>query len=211
MSLGDVRREYLGEPLDEAGADADPFTQFSRWFEQARVAEPDPTAMVLATATLLGQPSARVVLLKAVDGRGFVFFTNYDSRKAREITETLRACLLFFWRSADRQVRIEGTVEKVSPADSDAYFASRPLESRLSAYASWQSEVIESRETLDLRYEIARQTYADGHVPRPEWWGGYRVVPDEFEFWQGRANRLHDRLQYRRRLDGSWVMERLAP
>ena len=211
MSLADIRREYQGEPLDEARSDGDPFAQFTAWFQQVRDVEADPTAMTLATATAEGRPSARIVLLKGMDAQGFVFYTNYDSRKAREIAATRRASLLFFWRSAERQVRIDGEVTKVSAAESDAYFAARPLESRLSVHASWQSEVIDSRETLELRYEAARQTYTDGRVPRPDWWGGYRVVPDEFEFWQGRSSRLHDRLQYTRRADGHWVRARLAP
>jgi pyridoxamine 5'-phosphate oxidase len=210
MTLGNIRREYAGEPLDEAHAHADPFTQFSTWFEEARAIEQDPTAMSLATATREGRPSVRTVLLKGVDPRGFVFFTNYHSRKAREIDQTGRASLLFLWRSVNRQVRIEGRVEKVSEADSDAYFATRPVESRWSVYASRQSEKIESREALESRYEVARNLYGDT-VPRPRWWGGYRVVPDEFEFWQGRASRLHDRLQYRKQVDGSWARERLAP
>jgi len=211
MSLADIRREYQGEPLDEARSEADPFAQFSLWFDQVRQVEGDPTAMTLATATPDGRPSARMVLLKGVDARGFVFFTNYDSRKAREINATRRASLLFFWRSLERQVRIEGVVEKVSAAESDEYFATRPLESRLSAHASWQSEVIESREALETRFEAAHQMFADGQVPRPQWWGGYRVIPDEVEFWQGRVSRLHDRLHYSRRPDGTWVRERLAP
>ncbi|MSO29888.1 MAG: pyridoxamine 5'-phosphate oxidase [Acidobacteria bacterium] len=211
MTLADIRREYQGEPFDEAHADADPFAQFSLWFKQVQDVEPDPTAMSLATATLEGRPSVRIVLLKAMDPRGFVFFTNYDSRKAREMTATRRASLLFFWRSVERQVRIDGDVMKVSAAESDAYFATRPLENRLSAHASWQSEVLDSRGTLDLRYEAVRQTFADGNVPRPESWGGYRVIPDEFEFWQGRASRLHDRLQYLKRPDGRWTRARLAP
>jgi len=210
MTLGDIRREYPGEPFDEAHAHADPFTQFSIWFEQVRTTELDPTAMALATATRDGRPSVRTVLLKGVDPSGFVFYTNYHSRKAREIDQTGRASLLFVWRSADRQVRVEGSVEPVSDAESDAYFATRPVESRWSVYASRQSERIESREALESRYHVARQLYGDA-VPRPRWWGGYRVVPDEFEFWQGRASRLHDRLQYRKQADGSWSRERLAP
>lgn len=210
MTLGDIRREYLGQSLDEIHTDPDPFKQFSVWFEQVRAVEADPTAMALATATREGRPSVRTVLLKGVDARGFVFYTNYHSRKGREIEQTGSASLLFLWRSVERQVRIEGRVEKVADAESDAYFATRPLESRWSVYASRQSERIESREALESRFEVARQLYGDA-VPRPRWWGGYRVVPDEFEFWQGRASRLHDRLQYRKQGDGSWVRERLAP
>ena len=213
MSSGfaDIRRDYPGEPFDERHSDADPFAQFALWFEQVRTIESDPTAMALATATSDGRPSVRTVLLKAVDGGGFVFFTNYDSRKGREIAATGRASLLFFWRSVERQVRIDGSVEKVSAEESDAYFASRPLESRLSVHASRQSEIIPTRDALEARFETARQTFADGNVPRPDFWGGYRVIPDEFEFWQGRTSRLHDRLHYLRRADGSWQRERLAP
>ncbi len=210
MSLSDIRREYMGEPLDEARSDADPFRQFSVWFDQVKPLETDPTAMVLATATRDGRPSVRTVLLKDVGEQGFVFYTNYHSRKAREMEQTGRASLLFVWRSVERQVRVEGRVEKVTEAESDAYFAARPLESRWSVYASRQSERVESREALESRFEVARQTYGDA-VPRPRWWGGYRLVPDEFEFWQGRASRLHDRLQYRMEANGSWVRERLAP
>ena len=211
MSLGDIRREYLGEPLDEKHCDVDPFAQFSIWLKQVQDLESDPTAMVLATAAREGSPSARVVLLKAFDTRGFVFFTNYASRKAREMNDTGRACLLFFWRSVNRQVRINGTVERVTAEESDTYFATRPFDSRVSVYASKQSEVLASRGMLDERFETARQRFADGAVPRPEWWGGYRVLPDEFEFWQGRVSRLHDRLQYRKQPNGSWIRERLAP
>jgi pyridoxamine 5'-phosphate oxidase len=150
------------------------------------------------------------VLLKGVDDRGFVFFTNYNSRKAHEIAETWRASLLFYWPSVVRQVRIDGSVEAVSAAESDAYFETRPLESRWSVYASQQSEPIESRAALEARYEVARLTYGET-IPRPSWWGGYRVVPDEFEFWQGRPSRLHDRLRYRPGPDGTWRRDRLAP
>lgn len=209
MSIADIRREYLGQPLSETESDPDPFVQFARWFEQVRALEPDPTAMVLATASPEGRPSARTVLLKGLDSRGFVFYTNYDSRKAHEMGATGRASLLFYWRSLERQVRIDGAVEQVSAEESDAYFASRPLESRWSVYASHQSQVMPSRAALEARFEVARQTYGDA-VPRPAWWGGYRVLPDEFEFWQGRANRLHDRLRYRVG-QGAWMRQRLAP
>jgi pyridoxamine 5'-phosphate oxidase len=211
MSLADIRREYLGEPLSEAHSDSDPMRQFTLWFEQARDIEPDPTAMALATATPDGRPSVRMVLLKDVDDRGFIFYTNYESRKAREMEATGRASLLFFWRSVERQVRIDGTIERVSPVESDAYFETRPFDSRLSVYASRQSEAIESREVLEEAFERVRRAYGDGGAPRPEWWGGYRVVPDEFEFWQGRVSRLHDRLRYVTQTNGSWRRERLAP
>jgi len=210
MRLADIRREYLGEPLSESESDADPFRQFAHWFEQVRGLEVDPTAMALATATRDGHPSVRNVLLKEFDDRGFVFYTNYESRKARELEETGRASLLFTWRSVERQVRIDGIVEKVSPAESDAYFATRPVESRWGTYASHQSQVIDGRDVLEQRFLAARDQYGD-NVPRPTWWGGYRVIPDEFEFWQGRPSRLHDRLRYRRGPAAEWRRDRLAP
>jgi pyridoxamine 5'-phosphate oxidase len=209
MSLADVRREYLGEPLSEHESDPDPFAQFARWFEQIRAVDDDPTAMSLATTTADGRPSVRTVLLKALDERGFVFFTSYESRKAQELAQTGRASLLFYWRKLERQVRIEGTVEKVSDAESDAYFSTRPIESRWTVYAANQSTVLESREALEARFETVKQSYGQ-NVPRPSWWGGYRVIPDEFEFWQGRTSRLHDRLRYTKTVDG-WIRERLAP
>lgn len=209
MPFADIRREYSGEPLSETDSDPDPFRQFDRWFQQARTLEADPTACALATATAGGRPSVRMVLLKGVDDRGFVFYTNYNSRKAHEIEETGRASLLFYWASVVRQVRIDGSVEKVTDAESDAYFVTRPLESRWSVYASDQSSVIENRMALESRYELARQTYGET-IPRPRWWGGYRIIPGEFEFWQGRPSRLHDRLRYVKAADG-WTRERLAP
>jgi len=211
MSLADIRREYLGEPLSELHSDSNPMRQFELWFEQVRDMEPDPTAMALATASPDGRPSVRTVLLKGMDDRGYIFYTNYESRKAREMEATGRASLLFFWRTLERQVRIDGTVERISPVESDAYFETRPLDSRLSVYASKQSEAIENRDVLEEAFERVRRTYGNGAVPRPEWWGGYRIVPDEFEFWQGRTSRLHDRLRYLKQPDGSWHRERLAP
>jgi pyridoxamine 5'-phosphate oxidase len=210
MSLADLRREYLGQPLGESDSEADPFLQFARWFGQARETEMDATAMALATATRDGRPSVRNVLLKGMDNRGFVFYTNYQSRKAQELAATGRASLLFTWRSLERQVRVDGRVERVSAAESDAYFATRPIESRWSVYASRQSEVIDSRDTLELLFDAARERFKD-EVPRPEWWGGYRVLPDEFEFWQGRPSRLHDRLRYLPQGGGQWRRDRLAP
>ena len=209
MSIANIRRDYSGDPLSETESDPDPFAQFARWFDQIRDLEADPTAFSLATATRDGRPSVRTVLLKGVDPRGFVFYTNYNSRKARELDETGHASLLFYWPSLVRQVRVEGIVEKVDDAASDAYFATRPIESRWSVHASDQSEVIDSREALESRYNVAREVYGE-IIPRPSWWGGYRVVPSAFEFWQGRPSRLHDRLRYQRDAEG-WRRDRLAP
>jgi pyridoxamine 5'-phosphate oxidase len=211
MAISDLRREYLGQPLLEEEAGLDPLALFDRWFTAACSVERDANAMSLATAMPDGRPSIRTVLLKGYGSDGFVFYTNYNSRKAREIAANPHVSLMFFWAVPERQVRIEGRAQKVSAAESDAYFASRPLESRLSVYASHQSEVIESREALDARFEAASKRFLDGQVPRPEWWGGYRVMPDEIEFWQGRLGRMHDRLRYTLQSDGMWRRERLAP
>jgi pyridoxamine 5'-phosphate oxidase len=211
MTVSNLRREYRGQPLLEDEAGLDPIALFDRWFTAACDVDNDANAMSLATATTDGLPSIRTVLLKGYGPDGFVFYTNYDSRKAREMASNPRVSLMFFWAAPERQVRIEGTAAKVSPVESDAYFASRPLESRLSVYASRQSEIIESRQALDARFEAVSKRFPDGQVSRPEWWGGYRVAPHEIEFWQGRVGRLHDRLRYVLQPDGSWRRERLAP
>jgi pyridoxamine 5'-phosphate oxidase len=174
------------------------------------VSEQDAISTTLATATKDGRPSARIVLLKSFSDLGFVFFTNYLSRKAKELSENPRASLLFYWPQLWRQVRIEGDVEKISAADSESYFESRPLGSKLGAWASHQSEVVENRETLEARFGELEKRFGE-EVPRPEYWGGYRLKPNSIEFWQGRDNRLHDRLRYRLQEDGAWLIERLAP
>jgi pyridoxamine 5'-phosphate oxidase len=201
-----------GRQLREADVDPDPFGQFRAWFEQACAANLlRPDAMTLATTTADGRPSARMVLLRGCDERGFAFFTNYDSRKAEELDANPQAALVFYWPEFDRQVRVEGPVERLSAAESDAYFRGRPRGSQLSAWASPQSRVIEGRDVLERRVEEIAAAYQDRDVPRPPFWGGYRVVPVVIEFWQGRANRLHDRLRYIRRDDGAWRVERLGP
>ena len=212
MQLPEMRKEYIADSLSETDMDTDPLRQFEKWFGQALAANlPEPNAMTLATATPDGQPSARMVLLKAFDASGFTFFTNYDSRKGRELTANPRAALLLFWQELHRQVRIEGTVELVSEAESDAYFRSRPLGSRLGALASAQSVVLANRAVLEERVRELMQRFPDGEVPRTPHWGGYRVRPFAIEFWQGRPDRLHDRLRYRRMQPDGWRLERLSP
>jgi pyridoxamine 5'-phosphate oxidase len=209
--VADLRREYQMSRLDEASSDADPFRQFERWFEEAvRAGLPEPNAMGLATAEG-GRPSLRIVLLKGFDERGFVFYTNYLSRKGRELDANPMAALTFFWAELERQLRIEGRVERVSAEESDAYFQSRDRGSRVGAWASPQSELIGSREVLEARAAEAQARFEGQElVPRPPHWGGFRVLPDYFEFWQGRPSRLHDRLAYTPAA-GGWQRARLAP
>jgi pyridoxamine 5'-phosphate oxidase len=211
-SIADLRREYSSRELTEEEAGMDPFALFHQWFDQAIAAElTDPNAMTLATATRDGIPSARVVLLKALDSRGFTFFSNYDSRKGQEMSNNPRVALVFLWHQLERQVRVEGVVEVVTPAESDAYYVTRPLGSKLGAWASRQSEVIPSREYLERQHADLMRKYHDGIVPRPPNWGGYRVLPTAIEFWQGRISRLHDRILFTRQADGSWARVRLSP
>jgi pyridoxamine 5'-phosphate oxidase len=211
MSIADLRKDYSRASLTEADVDPDPIRQFSTWFRQALDAGvPEANAMSVATVGADGRPSSRILLIKDVDSEGFTWFTNYASRKGRELGAQPHAALLFHWVELERQVRIEGRVEKLSDAQSDAYFQSRPLQSRLGALASAQSEPIASREALEQRYAEAQAIYGEQPV-RPAHWGGYRLVPDRIEFWQGRPSRLHDRILYTRGADGAWRRERLQP
>jgi pyridoxamine 5'-phosphate oxidase len=211
-TIADLRKDYTLQGLNVLEVNPNPFIQFKKWFDQALTAQlPEPNAMTVATSTPEGKPSARMVLLKDFDERGFVFYTNYNSQKGQELAENPQASLVFWWAELERQVRIWGRVEKVSENESDEYFYSRPFNSRLGAWASNQSEVIESREVLEKRLQELEAQYENQDVPRPRHWGGLRVIPTEIEFWQGRPSRLHDRLLYNRLDDGGWKIERLSP
>jgi len=209
--VADLRKDYGQASLDENGVVADPILQFTRWFEEALKAEVnEPNAMSVATVGADGRPSSRIVLVKQFDARGFTWYTNYDSQKGKELADKPFACLLFFWSELERQVRIEGTVERTTVEESDKYFNSRPLKSRLSAIASEQSAPIANRAALEHNYEETARQYGEA-PPRPSRWGGFRLVPERIEFWQGRRSRFHDRIVYTRREDGSWTRQRLQP
>lgn len=210
MNLADLRKEYTQHSLDERDVDRDPIRQFTLWMEEAiRAQVPEPTAMHLATVDAQGRPGGRIMLLKGADAAGFVFFTNYASRKGRDLAANPNVALTFFWKELERQVRIEGQVEKVSAADSDAYYTSRPLGARIGAWASPQSEPIDNREWLEKRLEAMGRDHGE-QPTRPPHWGGYRVIASHIEFWQGRASRLHDRVAYDLE-NGAWRIRRLAP
>ena len=210
-SLQNLRQEYRSAVLTEQDIDQNPISQFKKWFQQALDAQLyEPNVMTLATATTDGVPSARIVLLKGFDEQGFIFYTNYESHKGRELQENPRAALVFFWAELERQVRIEGEVSKVAADVSTAYFHSRPHGSQIGAMVSPQSQVIKSLDELENRIIILKEKYANQEIPRPNHWGGYIVKPTSMEFWQGRPSRLHDRIRYKF-VDGSWIIDRLAP
>jgi pyridoxamine 5'-phosphate oxidase len=212
MSIADLRREYSLTGLRKADLAADPLQQFRHWFDQALAAGTnEPNAMVLATADAAGKPSTRVVLLKGLDERGFVFFTNYESRKARELAVNHYAALNFFWVELERQVCVTGSVTQVPREEAEAYFKTRPRGSRLGAWASKQSVTVPSREVLEARLQELEKKYPGEEIPLPPFWGGYVLTPREIDFWQGRPNRLHDRFRYSKQSDGRWLVERLSP
>ncbi len=211
INIADIRKEYKLKSLLENDVDADPLRQFQQWWNEALLSNiEEPNAMTLATSNREGKPSARIVLLKGFSNDGFVFFTNYESRKANQLKENLHAAILFFWKELERQVRIEGTVTKISEEKSTEYFLTRPALSKISAWSSPQSTVIANRDELEEKVTKYQEQFGNGEIPRPPNWGGYVVKPTVIEFWQGRRNRLHDRLQYTLSND-NWIIERLAP
>jgi len=212
VDISDYRREYMSTGIDRENLDVDPILQFETWFTQAKESGvEDANAFSLATADSDGAPSIRTVLLKLFDERGFVFFTNYNSRKSKQIKENAHVAMLFPWLALNRQIKVEGVCQKVSAGESIKYFATRPRGSQIGAWCSDQSEVIESRSFLEQKYQEAMEKFRAGSVPLPSFWGGYRIVPSLIEFWQGRENRLHDRFQYRKLESGGWEIQRLAP
>ena len=212
MDIGALRREYTQAGLNKANLAANPFSQFETWFQQANQAHiTEVNAMQIAPSTAQGKPSLRTVLLKALDEQGFVFYTNYHSQKAQQITENPQVAALFFWKELERQVEITGRVEKVSTLESLKYFTSRPRGSQLGAWVSAQSSIISSRKLLEAKLEEMKLKFSHGEIPLPDFWGGFRIIPDTVEFWQGRPNRLHDRFEYRLTEQNSWQIERLSP
>jgi pyridoxamine 5'-phosphate oxidase len=212
LSIADIRTDYKKGILDEHDVDNNPFAQFDKWFKEAVKSEiPEVNAMTMATANKQGRPSARMVLLKQFDENGFVFFSNYESAKAKDLDVNPQAALLLFWEPLERQVRITGTVEKISATQSFEYFRTRPIDSQLGAWASQQSSEISARSLLEKAFVEMLEKFKNGQIPLPPQWGGYRVIPDEFEFWQGRTNRLHDRISYKKQPGNSWKIVRLSP
>ena len=212
MDIFEYRNEFLKFGLDREDLKDNPFEQFGAWFKDACAAKvPEPNAMCVSTVSPDGAPSSRMVLLKSWDEKGFVFYTNYTSHKAKDLAENPKICAHFFWPELERQLKICGTACKVSAAESLRYFLSRPFGSRLGAWVSHQSSIISSRSLLEMKFEEMKRKFSNGEVPLPDFWGGFRIEPDLFEYWQGRRNRLHDRFQYSKTEDGSWKIERLAP
>ncbi|MHB1921142.1 MAG: pyridoxamine 5'-phosphate oxidase [Chitinophagaceae bacterium] len=212
IPVAEIRREYLGAPLEETQVSADPMTQFEKWFQEVLNSQiEDANAMTLATVGMDGKPSARILLLKGISESGFSFFTNYSSRKGEELAHHPFGALVFYWKELNRQVRVEGEIEQIPPAESDQYFQSRPRESQISSWASPQSKVLDNRKTLIESLEKVKQRFASGSLPRPSFWGGYLLNPSRVEFWQGRPHRLHDRIEYKKSEEGVWQVYRLAP